>query len=667
MNFFEKFAASMTLMNPDSTTWIKTVITTFLNQYPQLQKLPISVIWKKTDFDKGFAVGTLEVFGGHIPVIIRDFQMYPLDILLIENAAIPLTPETLQELLTSPTPFLGAQKIKSKGSLELFGDGVFNMSPIEGTASSIGGASSVTRDAVKVASVAPGTLKNFLQEFKNQPTEIQEKLAFYLDSVENLEVYEEKPKSYDVQVKFTGPDGNSIVKKASLAYDYETTDFLSVKEAKSFKNIFNAENKVEITKTAASNEFSDGITLKLAANGTETPFFTILDVKRKPAIEKYACFSLFDESGTIIVDKAGSYLISTEKADEFAPEMQKIAYTEPSIGDTGVFIINSKATRPITIDSMVKIANGPKDSQEAIIGTSNMQKIAYYFAKFTKDALVQHSIEKNAFYLPKNAKFVKLATALDNSKADLIKRGAELVKQAGNVADVELTALQNGELVKIELRNDVTSIEKVGNHYVAPFTSEISYPAAPEAIKVAQKISPVTVMRDSVGLYAFSGNPASDFQKLGHKISSLSIYDAQWTSVRLGANENDFKKIATLKNNETYTLTNNCFCPKPANLEKTSSVKSVPVYLFKEAAMLSDNVSVDSLLSLGLMDSVNIYEYLDYIEEYERLVGELAKLLIISRLGAGLDPAPISTTIQQLTKVIYMLKQLKSAIAEDIK
>ena len=47
----------------DATTWVKSIVTEFLSQYPQLQNQPIGVQWKKKEADKGYAVGTIQVLG----------------------------------------------------------------------------------------------------------------------------------------------------------------------------------------------------------------------------------------------------------------------------------------------------------------------------------------------------------------------------------------------------------------------------------------------------------------------------------------------------------------------------------------------------------------------------------------------------------------------------
>ena len=117
---FEKTA--MIYLDADSTTWVKTIITELVTKFPPLQQYPMTVTWQKKDDRRGYAVGSLKILNGVIPVIIEDYQLYPLDVIMFGNASMPLSSQVLNEMLSNNSPFQGATNVNPKRSLDLFGD-----------------------------------------------------------------------------------------------------------------------------------------------------------------------------------------------------------------------------------------------------------------------------------------------------------------------------------------------------------------------------------------------------------------------------------------------------------------------------------------------------------------------------------------------------------------
>jgi hypothetical protein len=110
--------------------------------------------------------------------------------------------------------------------------------------------------------------------------------------------------------------------------------------------------------------------------------------------------------------------------------------------------------------------------------------------------------------------------------------------------------------------------------------------------------------------------------------------------------------------------------------EKIASVNrafadSIRVWLVKEAAMVGDRGSVDSMLGLGLADEGNVDIFLDNIPKYEETVCELAAAVIDSRVrdsyvtSKALRDAmsAIENLIEQGEKVIQARKVIQSNMA----
>lgn len=117
-----------------------------------MQNEPISITWKKKDADKGYAVGSLQVLQGHVPVIIEGYRLAPLDVIMLPEMTIPLNDYFLQKLFHKPEAFSGLAEAEPKNNEMLFsGNNYLQFSPVNEYNSNH--TSRISRDAVKVASV----------------------------------------------------------------------------------------------------------------------------------------------------------------------------------------------------------------------------------------------------------------------------------------------------------------------------------------------------------------------------------------------------------------------------------------------------------------------------------------------------------------------------------
>lgn len=84
--------------------------------------------------------------------------------------------------------------------------------------------------------------------------------------------------------------------------------------------------------------------------------------------------------------------------------------------------------------------------------------------------------------------------------------------------------------------------------------------------------------------------------------------------------------------------------------------------LVKEAANLKDKVTVDAVLSLGMLRPRNLAEYVAVLPTFEYALTEIAKLLIAARLGmAGMDVDSIKNCMEGLSEVVIQLHNADAA------
>jgi len=85
--------------------------------------------------------------------------------------------------------------------------------------------------------------------------------------------------------------------------------------------------------------------------------------------------------------------------------------------------------------------------------------------------------------------------------------------------------------------------------------------------------------------------------------------------------------------------------------------------LTKEASAITDPEAVDVVLSLNFINEDSLKGYIDNLPEMQRILSELSKMLIASRLGlSDLDESALTKSIQGLSEVIEGLENIKLAI-----
>jgi hypothetical protein len=653
-------------LDRDSTTWVKSIITEFLSQYPQLQNQPIGVRWTKKDTSKGYAVGTIGIMGGSVPIIVNNYQVSPFDIIMFGNATIPLTPETLQEIMTNNGAFRGATNVQPKTSLDLFGDSRIQFSPTDRAGLS-GENEGLTRDAVKVASfidklehVDKESVHRIFKEIKdnnlyeqfeeNGTSEVLEKLSSinYMSKETDIQSFL-RELEIDRQFVYEDEKGNKLVKLANSKVDH--TWVVALDPSDNVENIINSSN---VTKIAAKSCSSAPKDLKKGEKGhfevkkeektEKTEEFEVVDVKHKKGLKKSAFLLGMDGTFGLFVDENGNYgnvPIEIAKQANYTADLE---VAEPQIGDYGAFMVDNTVTKPFTVIGIQKTAQAYEIKGQNIDGITTYMPI-----RVKNSSLWVKENEKLAYFVPNNAYFIKLAKHID----DPIKL-ANLAKSSNKNDVIEVTVLENLEPKMYTIVDDDTFDVNSGiitktAEFVQESDNKVSY---------SYEGTHPTVRRNSKSDYINTGL---------NKTASLN--DTLWDLIHRGASERDVTKIAALKIGEEYKITNNLEEPAKLNdiakvvdkeYSKYAELSKVSKLLVKEAAVLKDKTAVDAVLSLGLMKKYNILEYIQLVPDYERVIGELAKLLIMTRLGlANINEVVIKTAMESLTTAVTLLKQLQ--------
>lgn len=697
---FEKVAASRHFLGTDHTTWVKQIITHLLKQYPFLQNHYITVSWEKTDFNKGYAVGKISLGSGiTIPVIVKEWVLYPLDVINKNGSFLPLNTWTAGEIFTSQVPFAPAKR-EVNPELTLFGDEELQFSPTGGTApSNISEGVSKTRPAVKVASfidritnVNPKDVENILLKIKennlekqfvrNKTAEVLQKLStIKLASIEDD--VESIVRDLDLDISFVYEDeyGNKFLKQANSKVDYTWEVSVTDDEIETLRFKANPDGSGSFkfasyeTQPVVISDPTIGDTGYFQLNNTTTPTLTIVNItKPKDSFQKFAVFSCDDRK--LVIDENNNYYINDKLLVKTGGTFE-VKGSIPQIGDYGTWVINNKAVEPFEVISIYKSAT---PGEYEIVGTTGIKKIAYYPIRVQGEDLITYDKTLNTdfaggYYVPGNAKFIKLGKDLADDPNFAEKYLQEkIAEQDSEYGLLKIAGFNtsNGKIV-VHIVDDKTQnaiIKKSEYEYDVPVQASF---VMLQEVKVTNEgsIKKHACGRDSAGLYYFVGPEFNKYAE-SHPIRDLDRNSAIWTLLHCRGAEHDIRKLASLDVNQEFYITTKLEAPKPVKelakeLEKAAEAfdEFMPLkkVLVKHAAAMVDKSTVDAILSLGLINKKNLIEYVSMIPNYEIVLSQLAELLIMIRLGmSGISEYAVADSIEALSQVLLGLKEIESVI-----
>lgn len=109
-------------VSPESSNWGKEALNRFYTDFPDLNRVTVRVTFKEKDEARGYGVGAINIGAYALPVIIREFQLYPFDVALSNDNVVPFTKETVQLFLSSKVPFSLINKDNESDSFMRFFD-----------------------------------------------------------------------------------------------------------------------------------------------------------------------------------------------------------------------------------------------------------------------------------------------------------------------------------------------------------------------------------------------------------------------------------------------------------------------------------------------------------------------------------------------------------------
>jgi hypothetical protein len=117
---------SLSKLSQDPNSWAEEIIQKLKERVPQSNGLSMIVKFLKKDDEHGTATGAVTVNTADkqvsVPIIIREFMLYPLDVMLADQKILPLTPDYFMGVFQSTNPFLRLEEYPMYSGLHRFED-----------------------------------------------------------------------------------------------------------------------------------------------------------------------------------------------------------------------------------------------------------------------------------------------------------------------------------------------------------------------------------------------------------------------------------------------------------------------------------------------------------------------------------------------------------------
>jgi hypothetical protein len=651
-----------TPLDEDSAKWSSQILQELFRQVPEASEYTPKVIMMRQDPEQGFAIGVIVVSGqtdsalsssvanpnskkALIPVVIKNNELCPLDLVLSEDRKLyPLNGHRLRETLFRPNTFDMMTNDEGDGSLYsmFYPPGRSSNSPGSGFGNNAGGDGSyVMGPGMKMAQVVQNGLLSAIAttlsqhdldglEAKIASEGVQDQLSLnpsFLTAVSYLT-------QYDGQLLRDGDADLLMDKAASLApihavqfgYDAARESYWMKTASRSLLN----PQLDYITRGELIKFAGEDIAKKVDMDGTVTVSEPVVDasplsVDGGAVIQKPGVYRVTDTTGKTytgwavpnLIDFDGTRLPMTIFTNgEVAAVQEAIVGTPLPVGSmdlpsspvkgSGVFFVQGPDGVQATVPMRILGTEAGMDGGDLVHAVS-----------LTGEARVLRLVPGLRQMIPQGAEVLLPAEAgflsLNSELAVPLVDGQESMKQA-SADQPYITVRNNGMDVSLSFYR-LPELERA-------FSKTASYDEAVFALAVA-------------GLAPMKAHSVLKTAALFHRPEYITgIQDTR----SVDAVMDEVHKTAAAQ---------------------VAEVRALRRDLIKEASLLPDIQTVDSVLSLGFINAENVRTFVGKLPYLDRALNTLCELTLLSRLGMTEVPEyAAARACRAVDEVIQGLKAL---------
>ena len=118
---------SMHQLSEDSAMWPEEIVMKMKERVPTAENMSMIVKFMKKDDETGTATGAVTLSDASneafVPIVIKDFMLYPMDIFIVKNKLLPLTPDYFKGAFQNASAFQNLEEYPNYGGMGRFDDG----------------------------------------------------------------------------------------------------------------------------------------------------------------------------------------------------------------------------------------------------------------------------------------------------------------------------------------------------------------------------------------------------------------------------------------------------------------------------------------------------------------------------------------------------------------
>lgn len=637
--------ASLHQLSTDVENWPEEVVQKFKERIPKAAGMSVITKFMKKDEENGTATGSVVVSNEKkqciIPLIVKDFMLYPLDVMIVDRKMIPLTPEYFD---------LAFQENDVFGKLEEY--------PVFGGLGRF-------EDANLWNATYPPSLGRYA--YAAGPYEILDNISDSIDPTEMKKYLSDNP---GVAVNLKKHGHAELIKKLANLQPVNMNEFRQ-----------GVDNLVQRPISMLRKEGPNKYTILSNSDSFYSPSLTTVDRKGAHKFCSKVCDCAADDMND--VDMNGEkvlYVPGRDKDVQFDPEDQEMIEDANEYDHYVVKNRNGGSVEGVVIPLVIDFSM-EKVPLKIFIGKtmSTIQpEISGVRLKNSRFQLEEQPIKvgETGTFVYQDNKSKALATIPVTIKS--------ILEEFGNTIVEVMDLMGKGHKLKIEGcgNHDLKRIVPHPRFYMMPegfkwipmsgfqrvSNSAHDYTAMEKAhIKTG---SPTKLMSTGYGQYAMKG-VEKYASVLNWDSTNLEGYQAKFLLASLGASMEKIAQAIEHANKYGQTMVHGLnYVPTqeekvaeamPRARQMVDIANSLRSNLIKEASYLDNTQTVDALLSLNFVTPENVAKFVQKTPHFKSCISHLASTLIASRLGMQEVPEQaVSSAMHRLIEVVDGLEALRA-------
>lgn len=651
---------SLIRLSNESDVWPEEVVQKVKERIPKAASLNMMVKWMKKDDESGTATGSVVINSSEksaiVPVIIKEFMMSPLDLMIADQKMLPLTPDYFESVFLDNNLFQKLEEYPIYAGMGRFDNYATQLNdaiypPNMGRYSYAKGEYSILEDIA--STIDPAEFKNYLRENPRVLAQFHktsnEKIIQQISKLQpvNLGEYESAardliPRSV-LMVKKMGYDNYSILANSDQVFDPRIMKKLRRCDCLELLGTVSAQPDDLINDVDRNGE---KILYPEPQSGND-PYLFEPQIAKAVMCEDYNFYQLKKMNGVTVegwvvpkvinfdMDVQPMKLFIGKTMSTMQPEFSGVKATAktrinscaPEIGMTGTFIYekekNAIGTVPVTIVSM---------AQEGGMGAAVMMKVQDLNGR-------RFDIK---FHLGEGNNHLQQIVGMDNGMGNGSNKMTYLMPAGFKFCPME------------------------GFYELTSSTADFHVKTAAEKLTP----NPATIIPTGYGYYSVKGVDKYA-AAIGYDKTNMPEYSVKFLMTSLGVNPENFDNILKTANvrgkaevhgiSRTPLLREKIASGRPLAKRMTKVANLLKSNLIKEASLIDNKQTVDSLLSLNFVNPENLSKFIGYLPQFKATISALGACLLGSRLGVQEIPEQAtSTAMYRIIDVVNGLERLRA-------